>query len=194
MVVPGFCLPVDDEIQLCLLELRHAPAVFQLVQENREYLAQWLPWALDEPSLAKTEAFINERLRRFAEGRHILTGIWYQDQLVGLISCALNPRLRAGEIGYWLAEPFLGRGIMTRACRALVTYGFEVLGLQRIEIRVATDNTRSQAIPKRLGFRQEGVLRRTGRIGDRYIDLIVYAMLAEDWSAHARVEKDHALL
>ncbi len=182
MPLPGFCYPVDEDIQLCLLELRHAESVLRLVEENREYLSRWLPWALEGPALEKTEAFIRGQLEKFIQGRALPTGIWYQGELVGLISYnRIEPHLRVGEIGYWLAEAYQGRGIMTRACRALVSYGFRVLGLQRIEIRVATDNLRSRAIPERLGFRKEGVLRRSARLGDRYLDMIMYAMLEEEW-------------
>jgi RimJ/RimL family protein N-acetyltransferase len=50
----------------------------------------------------------------------------------------------------------------------------------RVEIRAAPENARSRAIPERLGFTQEGTLRQVERVGDRYLDNVVYAMLAED--------------
>jgi hypothetical protein len=51
----------------------------------------------------------------------------------------------------------------------------------RVEIRAAPENARSRAIPERLGFTQEGTLRQVECVGDRYLDNVVYAMLAEDW-------------
>jgi ribosomal-protein-serine acetyltransferase len=51
----------------------------------------------------------------------------------------------------------------------------------RVEIRAAPENARSRAIPERLGFTQEGTLRQVERVDDRYLDNVVYAMLAEDW-------------
>lgn len=83
------------------------------------------------------------------------------------------------SIGYWLAESAQGRGTMTRAVQALVDHAFRVWRLHRVEIRAAVDNTRSRAIPERLGFTQEGVLRAAERIGDRYADQVVYARLNE---------------
>jgi ribosomal-protein-serine acetyltransferase len=71
---------------------------------------------------------------------------------------------------------------MTEAVRALVAYAFEVWKLNRVEIRAAVANVRSRAIPERLGFKQEGVLRQAERIGDRFEDLVVYSMLAGEWS------------
>ena len=70
---------------------------------------------------------------------------------------------------------------MTRACRALVTHAFRELGLHRVEIRAAPGNRRSRAIPERLGFRQEGILRDAEWPYDHYVDLVVYAMLADEW-------------
>ena len=70
---------------------------------------------------------------------------------------------------------------MTEACRAMLNYGFDVLGLNKIEIRCATGNTRSCAIPRRLGFTQEGIIRQAEWLYDHYVDLVLYWMLASEW-------------
>ena len=70
---------------------------------------------------------------------------------------------------------------MTRAVRTLVDHAFGVWDLHRVEIQAAVNNHRSRAIPERLGFREEGVLREAERIGDRWNDLAVYAILAPEW-------------
>jgi ribosomal-protein-serine acetyltransferase len=57
--------------------------------------------------------------------------------------------------------------------------------LNRVEIRAAVANERSRAIPRRLGFTEEGVLRQAERVGDRFVDHVLYAMLAEDWQSPA---------
>jgi ribosomal-protein-serine acetyltransferase len=69
---------------------------------------------------------------------------------------------------------------MTETVRALVDHAFGVWELHRIEIAAAVDNARSRAIPQRLGFREEGVRRDAERHGDRYLDLVVYGLLATD--------------
>ena len=71
---------------------------------------------------------------------------------------------------------------MTGACRSLVDYLFFDLKLHRVEIRCAIGNERSCAVPQRLGFTREGVLRQAQAYNDRYFDLEVYGLLAEDWT------------
>lgn len=82
---------------------------------------------------------------------------------------------RSAGIGYWLAEKHQGRGTMTAAVRLLADHALATWVLSRVEIRVATENHRSRAIPERLGFSQEGILREAELVGDRHLDLVVYA-------------------
>jgi ribosomal-protein-serine acetyltransferase len=70
---------------------------------------------------------------------------------------------------------------MTAAVRLLVDHALSVWQLNRVEIRAATENHRSRAIPERLGFRQQGTLRRSELVNGRYLDQVVYSMLAADW-------------
>jgi ribosomal-protein-serine acetyltransferase len=102
----------------------------------------------------------------------------------GLLGIEWEPR-KTG-IGYWLAEEHQGRGLMTRAVQAVTDYAFDELELNRVEIQAGRDNRRSRAIPERLGFQQEGVLRDYERVGDRYLDIVVYALLAGERPASRR--------
>jgi ribosomal-protein-serine acetyltransferase len=72
---------------------------------------------------------------------------------------------------------------MAMAVSAVLDHAFGELHLNRVEIRVAPDNRRSRALPERLGFREEGVLRQAERHGEHYGDLTVYSMLAHEWEA-----------
>jgi ribosomal-protein-serine acetyltransferase len=77
----------------------------------------------------------------------------------------------------------LGKGTMAAAVRLLVDHALTVWQLNRVEIIVATGNRRSRAIPERLGFREDGMLRQFQLVNGRYLDCASYSMLAEDWSA-----------
>jgi len=179
---PGLCIRIDEDAELRIFEERHAQELAELVDQNRAYLRQWLPWLDDSRTVEDSRAFIKNSLQQFANNEGAQMGIWYLRKLVGGIG--YHPIDWANlkvEIGYWLAEAYQGKGLMTRACRTLVTYAFDELGLNKVEIRCATENFRSCAIPKRLGFTQEGILRDAGWQNDHFEDLVVYGMLTREW-------------
>jgi ribosomal-protein-serine acetyltransferase len=88
-----------------------------------------------------------------------------------------------GEIGYWLAEREQGRGVMTACCRFAVRYGFLTLDLNRIQIAAGTENIASRAIPERLGFKFEGILRGRESLYGTFIDHAMYAQLRGEFDA-----------
>jgi ribosomal-protein-serine acetyltransferase len=153
----------------------------ELVEANRTHLAAWMPWAADQ-DLAGTREFLRTSARGRDDGSALQLAITVHDVIAGMVGFHGITRAHAfAEIGYWLTADRQGRGTMTAAVRALVGHGFSALGLHRVEIRAATANARSRAIPERLGFVHEGTLRDSERIGERWLDLAVYGMLAGDW-------------
>jgi ribosomal-protein-serine acetyltransferase len=177
-----FRIPVDDSLDLALLEPRHAPMLFALVHENRDHLRRFLPWVDGTRSVQDSAAFIQGSLDQFARGVAINVALYAQGQLAGLCGThAIQWGNRRTELGYWLGERFQGLGLMTRAVHGLGTYCLRALELNRLEIRAAVENTRSRAVAERLGFRLEGVTRQTEWLYDRFVDHAVYGILASEW-------------
>ncbi len=180
--VPRLSIRIDEDTELRIYEERYAQEVAELVDRNRAYLRQWLPWLDSSRTVEDSKAFIKSSLQQFADNEGFQTGLWYQGRLAGGIGYhPINWASRKVEIGYWLDESFQGKGLMTKACRILVTYAFEELGLNKVEIRCAPENIRSCAIPKRLDFTQEGILREAEWLYDHFVDLVVYGMLVREW-------------
>ena len=172
---------LHDDCRLRLLEERDADELYALIEANREYLTPWMPWAPGQ-TRAGTLEFIRLTRRQVAEDNGLQTAIERGGRIVGVVGFhGVAWQDRSTSIGYWLAESEQGRGIMTRAVAALVDHALLGWGLNRVEIRAAPENLRSRAIPERLGFVQEGVLREAERVGDRYLDSVVYGMLASAW-------------
>jgi ribosomal-protein-serine acetyltransferase len=173
-------IPISDELHLRSLEEADAEEVYRLVDANRAFLAERMPWAAEQ-DLERTANFIRAAQQRQAAGDGFETAIVLDGRIAG---CAGFPGVdwvaRATSIGYWLAEEHQGRGLMTRAVSALIEHAFGEWKLHRVEIRAAATNMRSRAIPERLGFEQEGVLREAELVGGRYQDLVVYGLLAGD--------------
>ncbi len=162
--------------------MRHAGPLFALIEGNRVHLREWLVWVGAHTSVESNHEFIKRSLQQFANGDGPTAGIWLGGELAGTIDFNYLEWLnRRTEIGYWLGESFQGKGLMTRACRALIDHAFTELGLNRIEIFCAVENTRGRAIPERLGFIQEGVPRQANWLYDHFVDIAAYGMLAAEW-------------
>jgi ribosomal-protein-serine acetyltransferase len=185
-----FSLKVDAESSIHLLEARHAEELFALTDRNRLYLRQWLPWLDQVTEVDHTTSFIEGTLRQFSEGNGFQGGLWYRGKFVGVAGLhGIARHHRTTSIGYWLGEEYQGRGLMTRAVARMLDHLFGELGLNHVEIKAATGNLKSRAIPERLGFVLEGVLRNREWLYDHFVDHAVYGMLASEWAGSPRFIK-----
>lgn len=177
-----FKTPVTKNLNLKILEERDAEALFDLVSNNRDYLAEWLPFVKFTQSSTDSKNFIKSALQQFANNDGFHCGIWYDNQLVGVIGLHyidwLNERT---SIGYYLAENYQQHGIMTKCNQFLINYCFEELNLNRIEIRTAVNNIKSQNIPQKLGFQKEGINRQEEKLNGQYSDSYVFSLLKSEF-------------
>jgi ribosomal-protein-serine acetyltransferase len=175
-------LPIDDELQLDLLQERHAEELFALIEANRVHLREWLPWVDHETSVVDTKSFIRATLHQHEQNEGITTAVVFRQKLAGVVGLhKIDWTNRCATMGYWLGAEFQGQGIMTRACERMLEHSYTILKLHRIEIRCAVGNSRSCAIPRRLGFTWEGIAREAEWLNDHFVDLHIYSMLAPDW-------------
>lgn len=175
-------LVVNEFIRLARIKYSHAFQVFQAIDRNREFLLPWLPFVEMTLTQEDTEAFIRSVMATTVSGKEDVFVIWYQNQFAGLIGLKDTDHINLKtEIGYWLIEALVGRGIMTRATRRLIDFVFNTMNMNRVQIKCGVGNDKSAAIPKRLGFQFEGVERAGEKHHDRFIDLEVYSLLKSEW-------------
>jgi len=178
---PVFFCKVGDRIELRQIDRQHVDELFQLIDSNRNYLRQWNPWLDVMQSRAAVEKLVAAWLQQFENRRGFCAGIWFDGHLCGTIHHLNVDWLnRTTALTYWLDETHQGKGIMTESCRAIVSHAFETWKLNRITIECATDNARSRAIPERLGFKLEGIVREAEWLYDHYVDHALYGLLRSD--------------
>jgi ribosomal-protein-serine acetyltransferase len=177
-------LRVDDTLVLHLLDYHHAETLNELVKTNRLHLREWLPWVDHMRSVEDFRKYINSSKQRYAAHTEIGYVIMANNIMVGRIGLYnIDVFNKCASIGYWLSKELEGKGIITRSCKVVIDEGFKRLKLNRIEIRAAVENYKSQAIPQRLGFKQEGIIRQAEFVNNQFVDLYVYSMLKEEWES-----------
>ena len=174
-------LVVNDHIRLEELKLSMAEEIFSAIEKDRDYLKRWLPFVDLTQGVSDTKIFIQGINEQKETRKDEIYGIWFDNEFAGLIGFKDTDWVnRKTEIGYWLIQKLQGKGIITSCVNKLVTYSFEKLKLNRIQIKAAIGNTKSAAIPKRLGFQLEGIERAGERHNNKFFDLEVYSLLRSD--------------
>jgi ribosomal-protein-alanine N-acetyltransferase len=104
------------------------------------------------------------------------------EELIGGIGVGLGQgeRRLSGEVGYWLGEPFWGKGIVTRAVMAFTDYVFETYDLVRVYADVFSNNTASARVLEKAGYRREAHFRKSIIKDGKILDLYVYTKLRSD--------------
>ena len=186
-------IQIDNDLILRQLSEGDASSLFAVIDSNRVYLRNWLPWLDTSKTPEDTLYFIRTAFEQFANNDGFAAGIWYKNSVVGTIGFHKVDWLnRSVEIGYWLSEEYQGKGIVTKACKAFLDHAFSEWHLHRVQIRCAVGNAKSCKIPERLGFVREGLQRNAEFLYDRYVDLVIYGMLEDEWKQKRFLVKDQA--
>ena len=172
-------IEVDQEIKLTQLELSDAKDIFETIDSQRDYLGKWLPFVAFTRDISDSEQYVNSVVNAPEERFEYVFAIRKGDRFVGLIGFKDTDKTnKKTEIGYWLSEKYQKQGIITRSVDRLCDFAFHQLGINRIQIKCAVGNLSSSNIPKRLGFKLEGI-ERAGELltGGFFTDLEIYSRL-----------------
>jgi RimJ/RimL family protein N-acetyltransferase len=163
-----------------------APSMKAAIDASLPELKLWMPWALTEPTPLPQ---VRERCARFAgdfaSGRDWIYGIFAADGVTALGGSGLHRRRgpKGLEIGYWLRTDRWGQGLITESTAALTRAALELLKMRRVEIRCDPANTRSAAVPHRLGYVHRTTLKQnTTTVDGKPRDTLLFLVRKEEWS------------
>ena len=167
---------------------RDADSLAEAVNASMADLTPWLPWARPGYDRGDALRFIRDSSAAWAEGRAFdfaIRSTADPEAHLGNVSVwHTSRREQAGEVGYWVRSTLTGRGIGTEATCRVLQVAFDELRLHRVVLRIATGNVASERIAERLGFLQEGLLRKEVLVGDRWLDHSLWGMLEEEFETH----------
>ena len=182
--LPSSSLMVEDGLELLAPIEGDARELFVTVDENREYLREWLPW-LDDVNSVDDELAMIRRIRDDKNFNWIYL-IRKNGELVGVVSLNwVDWDNRSFGLGYWVSESSSGRGIITKSCRRVIEHCFVDLKLHRSVIEVAADNHPSRAVAERLGLRLEGISKDREWLYDRFTDSVMFAITEPEWNVQS---------
>ena len=176
-------------IRLRPLEREDAGALLEAVRESIDALAGWMAWARRGYGVEDASLYLDSRAAAWRSGEEYAFGI--EEAASGrFIGCAgLNQPNRIHRfmnLGYWVRSAAAGRGAATAATRRLAAWGFDTLGLRRLELVIDPDNAASLRVAAKAGARREGVLRRRieGPTGQR--DAVMFSLIPDDLASDTK--------
>lgn len=180
----NFEITINENLSLKLRHEEDAEEVFLLTDRNREDLRKWFPWVDSTQSPEDSKKFIIKCQEEFKDNKSADFGVLYDGKLIGSMGFhTIKIGHSWAEIGYWLDKDFRGKGIMTECVKAMINYGFNELNLHRIQIRCDSKNLQSKAIPERLSFKLEGVVREDHKHEDStFSNGLIYGILKNEWT------------
>jgi ribosomal-protein-alanine N-acetyltransferase len=174
-----------DRVMLRAPALADFPQWAKLRDESRSFLTPWEPiWPADD----LTKLAFRRRLRRYL--REIRNGTGYPffvfsldgETLLGGLTLAQIQRgvTQSAVVGYWMGAPYAGKGLMTAAVRAVISFAFDTLHLNRLEAACLPRNGASIRLLEKVGFTREGYARKYLCIDGRWQDHVLYGLVRDD--------------
>jgi [ribosomal protein S5]-alanine N-acetyltransferase len=173
-------------VELHPLRRRDADEWSRLRRANEDWLSPWepsspVPWS-DRHTPATYRAMRRAVTRRARLGTSVPLAVRVEGRLAGQVTLdnIVRGAMRGGHLGYWIDRRVAGHGMASLAVALVCDHAFGAVGLHRVEADIRPENLPSRRLVERLGFRQEGLLRRYLDIDGDWRDHLAYALLAED--------------
>ncbi|ARA75765.1 acetyltransferase [Pectobacterium brasiliense] len=163
----------QPHLRLAIQEERDADALFTLIQQEKVRLRRTLPWPDSVKSVNDTRETIRANRKAFFDKTAAVYIIRWDDAPAGIVSFN-TIQDKEGVIGYWIAEAYEGKGIVSQAVSTLIAAYTDANLVERCVIRASTANTRSNAVAQRLGFRFHHTEKDAEQIGEQWFDHNIY--------------------
>ena len=175
---------VDGDILVRPLKPTDEQSMFEAVRESIPEVSPWLGWCHENYSIDETREFLRSRGEKSQGDEWYSFGVFDRSNgerfLGGVGLNFINRVHQFGNLGYWVRTSAAGKGVASKASRLVARFGFQKLGLHRIEILAAVPNVASQRVAEKIGAVREGVLRKRLLISGESQDAVMFSLVPED--------------
>ncbi len=166
----------DQNVQLISLEEATAAAFFDLIQRNRDYIADGFPRTVDQ---VKSQADAEKLFEQYEDWQDHEEGFYFfikkEESLIGHIHIKnINNYASKCELGYFIDQHYAGKGITSTIIHQLLDFCYNKLEMNKVYICTNPENIGSQKVALNNGFVQEGVLREEYKYPDGNVNDVVY--------------------
>lgn len=182
---PAYRIETERLVIRCF-EPRDAAPLDEALRVSLDHLRPWMGWAHEEPKSIPDRVRLLRSLRAQFDSDadfHYAVFDAGESELLGGVGSHTRQGRGVREIGYWIRADRVRRGYATESAAAIAKVAFEVERIRRVEIRCDPANVTSARIPRKLGFRLEGVLRRQLKNAGSVRDAEVWSLIEEDYAA-----------
>ncbi|MFZ4506113.1 MAG: GNAT family N-acetyltransferase [Fimbriimonas sp.] len=177
------------DLQIRMYRVEDAPIATPVINASHDHLRPWMVWSKPDQTVAETETLYRKFIASYLTDKDYTMGIWDQDEFLGGTGFHLRVGQRSwkcAEIGMWIAAHAAGRGVGTRALRAMLEWGFTAWEWERLVWKCDTKNLASARTAEKAGMTWECTQRSdaVGVNGDRR-DTHQFVMLRSEFHAKA---------
>lgn len=173
---------ITDDVIARRFGLADAKHIFPVVDRNRGYLRQWLPWLDFNVSVFDSRDFVRDALVGYRNNESLHLGLWANDgnEFIGV--CGFHTiKDGSAKLGYWIDEKWQGNGIILASCQKFIDYAFNDLEVNEIVIRAATGNLASKIIAEKLNMHYKETIKDAEWLYDHYVDHHIYNILKQNY-------------
>src|SRR5215471_650401 len=174
------------QVELRPVRVRDAKVWRDARLRNAAWLRPWEPTNPETPlyrsGLGPYMAMARSMRREARQSLALPWVVWCGGRFAGQLTIGSIQwgSARSAQVGYWIDEMYAGRGVTPTALAMAMDHCFFVVGLHRVEANIRPENHASRRVVEKLGFREEGLRRRSLHIDGAWRDHLCYAMTAED--------------
>ena len=174
-------LKIEEGLSLCEPDLSHVKVLFEILEKDRDYMEQWISWAINVKDVRGVENLIQEARLYNEGGQKFSTVIFFNDEFMGMMGLnRIDKSNRKAELGYWLKKEAQGQGLIQRCMPALLEHSFKELEINRVQLIIGTENQKSRSTAENCGYLCEGTLRDYFFHQEKYHDAYVFSKLQSD--------------